>query len=101
MRWWIFHSWWCLRFGLGHGEADDWKYFVNDFQYHVFVGCICMLNHWFSSNDEVCAVNYIFFRFTLQACVAVSSGRCICTALFGEIIVWVGLCPCGVWSSAC
>ena len=23
--WWIFHSWWCLRFGLGQCEADDWK----------------------------------------------------------------------------
>ena len=31
--WWIFHSWWCLRFGLGQCEADDWKYTVNSFQY--------------------------------------------------------------------
>ena len=38
-----------------------------------------MLNFWFSSNDEFCADNYIYFRFTLLACVAVSSGRCICT----------------------
>ena len=29
-------------------------------------GCVCMLNVWFSSHDEVCAVNYIYFRFKLQ-----------------------------------
>ena len=23
--WWIFHFWWCLRFGLGQREAYDWK----------------------------------------------------------------------------
>ena len=23
--WWIFHSWWCLRFCLGQCEADGWK----------------------------------------------------------------------------
>ena len=76
-----FYSWWCLRFGLGHGEADDWKYFVNYFQYQEFVVCICMLNYWFSSNDEFCADNYFYFRFTLQACVAVGSGSCISTAI--------------------
>ena len=79
-----FYSWWCLRFGLGHGEAVDWKYFVNYFQYHEFVGCICMLNSWFSSNVQFCADNYIYFLFTLQACVAVSSGRCICTVIPGS-----------------
>ena len=36
---------------------------------------------WFSSNVEFCADNYIYFLFTLQACVAVSSGRCICTVI--------------------
>ena len=39
-----------------------------------------MLNGWFSSNDTICADNYIYFRFKLQACVAVRSGSCICTA---------------------
>ena len=33
------------------------------FQYHGFVGCICMLNFWFSSFDEFCADNYIFSLF--------------------------------------
>ena len=44
------------------------------------VGCVCMLNGWFSSKDTICADNYIFFWFKLQACVAVRSGRFFCTA---------------------
>ena len=79
--WWIFHSWWCLRFCLGQCQAVDWK-----IHHHLFLvprgrGCVCMLNGWFSSNDTICADNYIFFRFKLQACVAVRSGSCICTAI--------------------
>ena len=27
------------------------KYFINYFQYQEVVGCVCMLNTWFSSND--------------------------------------------------
>ena len=42
------------------------KYFVYSFQYQGFAGCVCMLNVWFSSNDEVYADNYIYFRFKLQ-----------------------------------
>ena len=42
------------------------KYFVYSFQYQGFAGCVCMLNGWFSSNDEVYADNYIYFRFKLQ-----------------------------------
>ena len=29
------------------------NYFFNYFQYQEFVGCVCMLNYWFSSNDEI------------------------------------------------
>ena len=36
------------------------KYFFNYFQYQEFVGCVCMLNYWFSSNDTICADNYFF-----------------------------------------
>ena len=32
-------------------------------------------------DPEICADNYIYFRFKLQACVAVSIGSCICTAI--------------------
>ena len=42
------------------------NFFVAYFQYQGFVGCVCMLNGWFSSNDEVYADNYIYFRFKLQ-----------------------------------
>ena len=53
-------SWWYLRFCLGQCEAGDWNYFFNYFQYLGVVGCFCMLNSWFSSNDENCADNYNF-----------------------------------------
>ena len=42
------------------------KYIVYYFQYQEVVGCICLLNVWFSSNDEVCADNYMYSRFKLQ-----------------------------------
>ena len=42
------------------------KYTVNYFQYQEDVGCVCMLNGWFSSNDEICADNYIYSRFMLK-----------------------------------
>ena len=29
-------------------------------------GCVCMLNGWFSSNDTICADNYIYFLFMLK-----------------------------------
>ena len=34
------------------------NYFFNYFQYQEFVGCVCMLNYWFSSNDVICPDNY-------------------------------------------
>ena len=34
------------------------KYTVNYFQYQEDVGCVCMLNDWFSCYDEICADNY-------------------------------------------
>ena len=61
-------------------------------------GYVCMLNGWFSSNDTICADNYIYFRFKLQACVAVRSGICICTAIClsrWTVIAWK-CCPGGV-----
>ena len=56
--WWLFLSWWCLRFCLGQCEADSWIYFFNYFQYQQVVGCVRMLNYGFSNNDEICADNY-------------------------------------------
>ena len=42
------------------------KYTINYFQYQEDVGCVCMLNGWFSSNDDICADNYFFSRFKLK-----------------------------------
>jgi len=42
------------------------KYTINYFQYQEDVGCVCMLNDWISSNDEICADNYNYFRFKLK-----------------------------------
>ena len=42
------------------------KYFFNYFQYQEFVGCVCMLNYWFSSNDEICPDNYNYSRSKLK-----------------------------------
>ena len=36
------------------------NYFFNYFQYEEVVGCVCMLNGWFSNNDDFCADNYFF-----------------------------------------
>merc|ERR1719374_428293 len=42
------------------------KYTINYFQYQEDVGCVCMLNDWISSNDEICPDNYNYFRFKLK-----------------------------------
>ena len=34
------------------------KFFINYFQYQEVVGCVGMLNSWFSSNDDICPDNY-------------------------------------------
>ena len=39
---------------------------INCFQYQEDVGCVCVLNDWISSNDEICADNYNYFRFKLK-----------------------------------
>ena len=42
------------------------KYFINYFQYQGVVGCFCMLNYWFSSNDDICPDNYNYSWFMLK-----------------------------------
>ena len=42
------------------------KYIINCFQYQEGIRCVCMLNDWISSNDEVCVDNYDYFRFKLR-----------------------------------
>merc|ERR1712136_380408 len=47
-------------------RAMTGKYTINYFQYQEDVGCVCMLNDWISSNDEICPDNYNYFRFKLK-----------------------------------
>ena len=47
-------------------RAMTGKYTINYFQYQEDVGCVCMLNDWISSNDEICPDNYNYFLFKLQ-----------------------------------
>ena len=42
------------------------KYTINYFQFQEVVGCVCMLNYWFSSNDDICPDNYNSSRFQLK-----------------------------------
>ena len=42
------------------------KYFVYYFQYQEDVGCVGLLNGWFSSNDDICPDNYKNSRFKLK-----------------------------------
>ena len=46
---------------MGQRKAVKGKYTINYFQYHFAVGCVCMLNYWFSSSDEICPDNYNYF----------------------------------------
>ena len=42
------------------------KYFVHYFQYQEDVGCVGLLNGWFSSNDDISPDNYNYSRFKLK-----------------------------------
>ena len=42
------------------------KYIVHYFQYQEDVGCVGMLNGWFSSIDVICADNHNYFQFKLK-----------------------------------
>ena len=39
------------------------KFIFIYFQYQEVVGCVCMLNYWLSSNDDICPDNYNYSRF--------------------------------------
>ena len=56
------------------------NYFFNYFQFHEFVRCVCMLNYWFSSIDDICADNRNYFLVQVEGQVfAVRSGSYFCT----------------------
>ena len=73
------------------------NFFFYYFQYLEFVGCVCMLNGWFSSYDDICPDNYIFSRFALK-------GKCRSEKwevyLCGDMTTW---CPwlCGSVALGC
>ena len=53
-------SWWCLCFYLVQCEAEDWKICLQLFPVPR-VRCVYLhAELLFSSNDEICADNYIF-----------------------------------------
>ena len=62
--WWWFYSLWCLRSVWNSVKPMTGKFFL--FPVPRVVVCVCMLNGWFSSNDEICAANFIYFRFKLK-----------------------------------
>ena len=64
--WWIFLSWWCFDSIWDSVKPIAGNYLFYYFQYFQFVGCICMLNYWFSSFDEICPDFYYFSRFKLK-----------------------------------
>ena len=45
-------------------------YTINYFQYQEDVGCVCMLNGWISSDNEICAVNYNYFPVQVEGQVS-------------------------------
>ena len=49
-----------------YDSMDDWKIHHRLFPVPRVRGCVCMLNDWISSNDEICAVNHIYSRFKLK-----------------------------------
>ena len=50
---------------MGQRYADEGKYTFNYFQFQEVVGCVCMLNYWFS-NDDICPDKYNYSRFKLK-----------------------------------
>ena len=47
-------------------DADEGKYTIIYFLYLEDFGCVCMLNDWFSSIDDICADNHNYFQFNLK-----------------------------------
>ena len=67
MWWWFLLSWWCLRFCLGHCEADLLENSSSIiFQHHFDVGCVCMLNGCFSNLTIFALTTTTFPRFRLK-----------------------------------
>ena len=64
--WWFFTPDGAYDSALDSVKPMIGKFFFNYFQYQEVVGCICTLNYWFSSHDEICPDNYNYSRFKLK-----------------------------------
>ena len=64
------------------------KYIVYYFQYQEVVGCVCMLNFLFSSNDDICPDNY---NYSGAGCQYQEDVGCVCM-LNGWISCSDGIC---------
>ena len=42
------------------------KYTINYIQYPLVVGCVCTLNDWICSIDDICADSHNYFQFKLK-----------------------------------
>ena len=51
---------------MGQRETDDWKILRLLFPVPEDVGCVGLLNGWFSSNDDICPDNFNYSRFKLK-----------------------------------
>ena len=65
VRWWFFTPGGAYDSVWDSVRPMTGKYTINSFQYQEDVGCVCMLNGWFSSNDDICADNHNYFQFKL------------------------------------
>ena len=67
--------WWFFTPGGAYDSVWDsvrpmtGNYLFNYFQYQEVVGCVCMLNYWFISNDEIWPDYFNYSRFK-------SKGKC-------------------------
>ena len=64
--WWKFHSDGAYDSLWDSVKPMKGKYTINYFQYQEDVECVCVLNDWISSKDEICANNDNYFRFKLK-----------------------------------
>ena len=84
----------CVAMSCGGGFTADGTYDSvwvsvkpvtgNSSYYFQYQRCwVCLHAEWLvQQHDTICADNYIYFRFKLQACVSVRSGSCICMAFY-------------------
>ena len=66
VRWWFFTPGGAYDSVWDSVRPMTGNYLINYFQYQEFVGCVCMLNYSFLSNDEICPDTYNYSWFKLK-----------------------------------